>query len=417
MQCRICDGRNFEIAVDLKQQPWGNHFLLKEEVGTEPFYPLRVVYCTCCQAAQLDYTVPKEIMFSDHTYLSGVTQSLRRHFQNTAEDVDRRFFAKRSKKRILDIGSNDGSQLSFYQQMGYEVLGVESSKRIAAIANANNIPTLHAFFNLDTAETIRDPFDVINASGVFFHLEELHSVTAAIKKLLKKDGIFVVQFLYMKQIMENIAFDQIYHEHLLYYNLKTLEALLQRHQLTLFDSYLSPVHGGSMIGFVTHDHTRRPTQRLQTLLIQEKVSGCNELAAYRQFAEKIELLKHQNLAFLRNAKRNGKKIYGMGAPVKGNTLLNYFEIKNDLIDCLVEKNELRKGLYSPGSHLEVVMERELISPPDVYYVLAWNFKDEILKNNRHLIERGVEFYFPIQPKEILRTQNTRSFASIYAINP
>lgn len=401
MYCRVCDHQNFELAVDLKEQPWGNHFLKKEDLGKEPFYPLRVVHCTRCQTAQLDYTVPKEVMFSDHTYLSGVTQSLRQHFQITAGNVDRCFFAQQGKKRVLDIGSNDGTQLSYYQKLGYEVLGVESSKRIAEIANERNIPTLHAFFNLKTAEAIQEPFDVINASGVFFHLEELHSVTAAIQKLLKKDGVFVVQFLYMKRIMENTAFDQIYHEHLLYYNLKTLETLLQRHQLRLFDAYLSPIHGGSMIGFVGHANTWQPSSRLRSLQEEERTSGCNELSAYHRFAKKMEQLKHQNLAFLQGARKLGKKVYGMGAPVKGNTLLNYFGIKNDLIDCLVEKNELRKGLYSPGSHLEIVLEKELVEPPDVYYVLAWNFKDEILNNNRSLIERGVEFFFPVQPKEIL----------------
>lgn len=400
MLCRVCDGQNFELAVDLKQQPWGNHFLRKDEIGKEPFYPLRVVYCTQCQTAQLDYTLKKEVMFSDHTYLSGMTNSLCLHFKSIAEDVDRRFFANQTKKRALDIGSNDGSQLIFYQQLGYEVLGVESSRRTALIANERNIPTLNIFFNLLTAESIQERFDVINASGVFFHLEELHSVTEAIKMLLKKDGVFVVQFLYMKNIMENVAFDQIYHEHLLYYTLKTLETLLQRHQLSLFDAYLAPIHGGSIIGFVSHANTRTPSQRLQTLRLQEEISGCNRLAAYRQFAENAEVLKQQNLAFLREAKSQGKKVYGMGAPVKGNTLLNYFGITSDLIECLVEKNELRKGLFSPGSHLEVLIEKELQAPPEIYYVLAWNFKDEILKNNRALIAQGVEFYFPIQVRDM-----------------
>lgn len=400
MFCRVCDGQNFELAIDLKMQPWGNHFLRPEEIGTEPFYPLRVVYCTRCQTVQLDYTVKKEVMFSDHTYLSGITDSLRSHFKNIAEEVDRRFFANQAKKRVLDIGSNDGSQLAYYKHLGYDILGVESSKRIAVIANERNIPTLNVFFNDSIAKTILEPFDVINASGVFFHLEELHSVTEGINKLLKKDGVFVVQFLYMKQIMENVAFDQIYHEHLLYYTLKTLETLLQRHGLSLFDAYLSPIHGGSVIGFVGHVNEREPSQRLQDLRLQEEMLGCNRLAAYRLFAERTEVLKEQNLSFLRKAKRLGKKVYGMGAPVKGNTLLNYFGINQDLIQCLVEKNELRKGLFSPGSHLEVLMEKELPTLPDIYYVLAWNFKDEILKNNRALIAQGVEFYFPIQVRDM-----------------
>ncbi|MCE5318477.1 MAG: class I SAM-dependent methyltransferase, partial [Parachlamydia sp.] len=361
-------------------------------------YPLRVIYCTKCQTAQLDFTVAKEVMFSNHTYLSGITRSLCQHFQRTAEEVDRRFFADRTHKRVLDIGSNDGSQLLYYQKMGYEVLGVESSTCTAKIANERNIPTLNVFFNLSTAETIQTPFDVINASGVFFHLEELHSVAAAIKKLLVVDGVFVVQFLYMKKIMENVAFDQIYHEHLLYYTLQTLETLLQRHGLSLFDAYLSPIHGGSIIGYATHAQTKAPTDRLQGLRKQERESRCNELAAYRRLSDQVQELKKQNLAYLHTVKKQGKKIYGMGAPVKGNTLLNTFGINRELLDCLVEKNPLRKGLYSPGSHIEIVMEDELLAPPDLYYVLAWNFRDEILRNNQALIEKGIEFYFPINPK-------------------
>ena len=399
MQCRVCDGTDFSLAIDLKDQPWGNHFLKADEVGKEPFYPLKVVYCNACQTAQLDYTVKKEVMFGDHTYLSGVTSSLRDHFKDIAGEVDHRFFEVEKTKKVLDIGSNDGTQLRYYQALGYEVLGVESAKRIAEMANAAGIPTLQAFFNLKVAQSLPDKFDVINASGVFFHLEELHSVTEAIHYLLEKDGVFVVQFLYMKSIMENRAFDQIYHEHLLYYNLKTLEVLLNRHGLALFDAYLSPIHGGSVIGFISHRGARRPTQRLEAMRREEERIGCNELAAYQRLARDIVKLKEENLAFLAKKKDEGKTIFGMGAPVKGNTLLNYFGIGKETLDFLVEKNEMRKGLYSPGKHIPIAIEKELPAPPNVYYVLAWNFKKEILTNNQSLIEQGVEFYFPINPKK------------------
>lgn len=398
MQCRVCDANHFSLAVDLRDQPWGNHFLTRDEVGKEPFYPLRVIYCHECQTAQLDFTVKKEVMFADHTYLSGVTASLREHFQKIANEVNERFFKDKKEKSVLDIGSNDGTQLSCYQKLGFEVLGVESSKRIAQIANQNGIPTVHAFFNLEEAIKINQTFDVINASGVFFHLEELHSVTQAIKRSLNKEGVFVVQFLYMKSIMENVAFDQIYHEHLLYYTLKTINRLLERHGLELFDAYLSPIHGGSMIAFVSHKGVRKPTDRLIAARKEEEASKCNELTAYLNFAKKIEKLKEKNLNYLSNLKKRGKQIFGMGAPVKGNTLLNYFGIGKEILDCLVEKNELRKGLFSPGQNLPIVIEKEIVTPPDVYYVLAWNFKNEILKNNQELIAKGVEFYFPIEVK-------------------
>ncbi|HWB07810.1 MAG TPA: class I SAM-dependent methyltransferase [Pirellulales bacterium] len=397
--CRVCDSKRLEPVVDLGKQPWCNHFLSAQQVGKEPFYPLRVVYCHDCRTAQLDYTVKKETMFGDHTYLSGVTRSLSEHFRRIAYEVDSRFVSTQHGKSVLDIGSNDGTQLKHFRDLGYDVLGVESSKTTARLALDSGIPTLNEFFNLEVAQRLSRKFDVVNAAGVFFHLEELHSVTEGIRELLADEGVFVVQFLYMKRIMENMAFDQIYHEHLLYYNLATIEVLLARHGLALFDAYVAPIHGGSVIGFITHEGRRPPSDRLAKLLRAEVDDGCNELAAYRQFAKRIERMKEENLAFLDRARSAGKRVFGMGAPVKGNTLLNYFGIGTQYLECLVEKNELRRGLFSPGMHIPVRIEKELTAPPDAYYVLAWNFKQEILANNRPLIDQGVEFFFPVNPQE------------------
>ena len=398
MQCRVCDSQNLELVIDLGHQPWCNHFLKKEEVGKEPFYPLRVLYCHDCATAQLDYTVKKEIMFGDHTYLSGVTKSLSRHFEEVAKEVDQTFGARWLEKSILDIGSNDGTQLKHFQALGYEVLGVESSKTTAQIANDAKVPTANAFFNLDFVNQIDRQFKVINASGVFFHLEELHSVCKGIKKALADDGVFVVQFLYMPSIVENLAFDQIYHEHLLYYSLQTIETLLQRHGLSMFDARLASIHGGSIIAYVTHKDKASPSDDLKQMRQAEKESNFNSIETYQRFQVAIEQLRKENQDYLQAAKLAGKKVYGMGAPVKGNTLLNYFDVGPDLVQGLVEINTLRRGLYSPGMHIPLLMEDELDAPPDVYYVLAWNFKQEILKRYADLIDQGVEFYFPVNPK-------------------
>jgi SAM-dependent methyltransferase len=400
MICRVCDSTRLEPAIDLGLQPWCNHFLKPEELGKEPFYPLRVVYCHDCGTSQLDYTVRKEVMFGDHTYLSGVTKSLSEHFQRIAGEVDQRFLHDVPGRSVLDIGSNDGTQLKHFQALGYDVLGVESSKTTARLAVEAGVPTLNAFFNQETAAGLGRKFHAINAAGVFFHLEELHSVTEGIRASLREDGVFVVQFLYMKRIVENLAFDQIYHEHLLYYNLRPLQRLLSRHGLALFDAYLAPIHGGSMIAFVTHQgRNLPPSARLQELLAAEDREGSNEFSTYVQFAERIKRFKEENLAYLRAAKAAGKRVWGFGAPVKGNTMLNYFGVGPDLIECLVERNELRRGLFAPGSHIPIRIESELTGRPDIYYVLAWNFKREILERNQALIREGVEFFFPVNPPE------------------
>lgn len=397
VSCRICGSSKLDLVIDLGMQPWGNHFLRPADAGKEPLYPLHVMFCRECCAAQLDYTVPKETMFGDHTYLSGTSRSLDDHFRNTAEVVDSTFFRQKKSKSILDIGSNDGTQLRHYQHLGYDVLGVEPSRTTAKLAMDKGVPTLNDYFNAEAARKIGRKFDVINASGVFFHLEELHSVTKGIRDSLAEEGVFVVQFLYMKKIIENCAFDQIYHEHLLFYTLATLSRLLEQHDLELFDANLAPIHGGSIIGFVGHKGNRKPSGRLAKLLAEEEKSGVNKIETYPAFVKRIQQKKSDNVSFLNGAKAEGKRVYGMGAPVKGNTLLNYFGINKDLISCLVEVNPLRKGLIAPGSHIPIVLEADVASqPPDIYYVLAWNFKNDILKKHAELVSRGVRFYFPVE---------------------
>jgi SAM-dependent methyltransferase len=398
MNCRICKSTQLKPVIDLGLQPWGNHFLKPSQVGKEPFYPLHVVYCLDCETSQLDYTVAKETMFRDHTYLSGVTKSLNQHFEKMAHLVDGQFLKNTRQKSVLDIGSNDGTQLKHFQKLGYEVLGVESSISTAKIANDSGVPTLNEFFNSELIKKVGKQFDVINASGVFFHLEELHSVTLGIKQALKEDGVFVVQFLYMKRILENLAFDQIYHEHLLYYTLKTIQRLLDQFDLEMFDADLFPIHGGSIVGFVGHKGRRSISSRLKELRAEEDRCKTNNIETYFQFAKQIAIKKNEDVGYLKAQRAKGKKIYGLGAPVKGNTLLNYYGVSSDLITYLVEINTLRKGLVAPGSHIPIMMEEDVANnPPDIYFVLAWNFKEEILNRYQDLVKNGVEFYFPVNP--------------------
>jgi len=397
VRCRICGSRSLHKTVDLGCQPWANDFLSADRVGVEKHYPLEIVNCTECRLAQLSVTVPKETMFSDHTYLSGMTGTLSAHFQSIASGFSDAYFKGHTKRRVLDIGSNDGSFLKHFQKLGWEVLGVESAAKPAAIAQENGINTIQAFYDEECQASIDGSFEIINASGVFFHLEELHSVTKAIKSGLSPDGVFIVQFLYMRQIIDNLAFDQIYHEHLLYYTLETLGCLLSQHGLEVFDAYVDPIHGGSVIASVCHPGIYQQTSRYQNLLHLERQSRCNEIESYINFQHRVRSFKVKELETIFQWKKDGRRIFGLGAPVKGNTLLNYLGLRNNSIEILVEKNSLRKGLFAPGSHIKVVLEDELSEIPDVYYVLAWNFKDEILRRYKNLLERGVIFHFPVNP--------------------
>jgi SAM-dependent methyltransferase len=398
-KCRVCDASKFDLVLDLGDQPWGNGFLSKEQIPFEKSYPLRLVRCKGCETSQLDYTVPKEAMFVDHTYLSGITKTLTNHFRDTADIVFKSFLWNKTLPSILDIGSNDGEQLQQYKNLGCKVLGVESATSVSEIANKKGIPTINKFFNLELAKEIQTKFDVINASGVFFHLEELHSVTEGIQYLLKRDGVFVVQFIYMKLMQENTAFDQVYHEHLLYYTLKTIDTLLRMHNLELFHAYVSSIHGGSIIGYVGHSGEHAQTSELRKLVEEEVKSNSNSLDAYLDFARATEQARNATRAWIDELLQKGKLVYGLGAPVKGNTLLNYFDIGRDQIPYLTERNSLRKGLFSPGKHIPVIMEDELPDQPDAYLVLAWNFKKEILERHARDVENGIEFFFPVEAKE------------------
>lgn len=398
MNCRICSSNRLDLVFDLGEQPWGNNFLRKDQLGKEKFYPLQLLYCNECSLSQLSYTVKKEIMFSDHTYLSGSTKSLSMHFKTISEDLNKKFNKKKLNKNILDIGSNDGTFLKHFKELGWKVLGIESSKRISEIANKAGIKTINKFFNLQVADEIGYKFDFINASGVFFHLEELHSVTKGIKKILKEDGVFVVQFLYMKQIMKNIAFDQIYHEHLIYYNLKTLQNLLDIYNLEIFDANLADIHGGQMTAYIGHKKFYEKKSNYEKLLKEENKSNCNKKIAYLEFSKKANNLKNKNLKYIGNSLSNNKIIFGMGAPVKGNTLLNFFKLNSSHIKKLLEINFLRKNLFAPGSHIPIELEQENKEVPDIFYVLAWNFKNEILLKNKKMIDKGIEFFFPIEIK-------------------
>lgn len=395
-ECRSCGSKKLETVIDLGLQPWGNDFQPVDTSTKAKVYPLECDFCHDCSLLQLNFTVPKELMFSEHTYLSGSTETLKNHFLTTANEVLSYLNKSPSKLRVLDIGSNDGTQLSCYQSLGVaEVLGVESAKNIGEIARRNGIPTDNAFFNFDYAQQLDKTFDIISASGVFFHLEELHSALRAVKKLLSKNGIFVVQFIYLRRMVENLAFDQIYHEHLVYYMFSTLQKLLDQYELEICFGYESKIHGGSGIAYISHKGSRTIHENIRNLIDIEINTGCLRLEYYQNFMKKIADFKRKNKLYVRNAVKSGRKIYGIGAPVKGNTLINYFGFTREDISILIEINEMRRGLKAPQSEIPVMMEDEVFDKPDIYYCLAWNFKDEILKRHQDDVKNGIEFYFPV----------------------
>lgn len=395
-QCRVCGLSSLAEKLDLGLQPWANGFIASDGFATEKKYPLRLVRCESCSLVQLDYTVPKEVMFSNHTYVSGTTTALRQHFMSVARDVTTRYIrALNVPATVLDIGSNDGTNLLCFKDLGYEVLGVESSSNISKIANDRGVETLNTFYTESTLPNRH--FGVINASGVFFHLEELHRVTEGIKRNLHPNGVFVCQFIYLGSIIENVAFDQIYHEHLLYYSLETLAKLLELYGLEIFDCRLADVHGGQMVAYIKHskNSTLKTSDNYIASCRREMSLGLNTESILTNFAKDVFALRKKNLELF--DRLAGRKVYGLGAPVKGNTLLNFFQLTSKNISKLLEKNPLRKGLYSPGAHIPVQMEDES-DVPEYYYLLAWNFEAEIAENLKRKGLGGIPLIHPLRPQ-------------------
>lgn len=374
MKCRSCDSHNLKLIIDLGMHGWCNNFITKDQIGTEKSYPLRLYLCLECGLAQIDYTVPKETMFIDHTYVSGTNKTLREHFGHLVEENIKQFSLTKNSS-VLDIGGNDGTQLLEYKKRGIEnLINVESASNIAKLSKDAGICTISEFFNEETIQKydIKD-VDLVNASGVFFHLEELHSVTRAIEKILSQNGVFVVQCMYFGDMIRLGSFDGIYHEHLCYYSLYSLEQLLNRYNLRIFDAYHSDIHGGSLIAKVCRTNSSRFRTNRYNITADTDIELVNYNTITNGFADKIIKFKQQL-----NKVVGDKKIYGLGAPAKGNTLLTYCGLDCSKVIALLEVNKLKVGLYSPVTHIPVV-EEDLDSLPDrsVILVLSWNFWGEI----------------------------------------
>lgn len=299
--------------------------------------------------------------------------------------------------------SNDGTWLKQYAPYGLDVLGVEPATNVADLATAAGVRTWNRFFNEETAADIRKehgPAKLITASGVFFHLEELHSVTKGIKQLLADDGVFCVQAIYLGGMIENVAFDQVYHEHLCYYTLRSLSYLLEKHGLEIFDVSLVSIHGGSLEAHVGHKGARPVMPSVQQMQATETAKKFGELATYQDWARKVWKLRDDLVATLKDFKAAGKSVHCYGAPAKGATLLNSFVIGPDLVQLAVEKSPLKFGKAIPGAMIPIVDEATA-AKPDAYLLLSWNFLDEFLVKEEAYLRGGGAFIVPVPKLRVL----------------
>ena len=367
------------MFLDLGEQPWCNNFVTKDKLDTVKKYPLRACFCEDCTTVQIDYTVPKEEMYLNHTYLSGTTSTMQRHFESAARTA---MSVSGNTGLIVDIGSNDGTLLETFRGSNRTLLGVEPCQQVGEIAISKGINTLTRFFDYECADDIVAKYGratIISAANVFYHVENIHEITRGVKHLLDKQGVFVVHGSYLPKVMERKAFDIIYHEHLLYYRIQTLQNLLSMYDLEVFDVYFSDVHGGSFVAFATHAGERNVSMSVHDIYKNERDSGFDLFEKYAEFGENVEMLRGSIKQVLSDLYRCS--IYAYGSPAKGTVMLNYCGIDSSIIPLAVEKNQLKFGKYVPCVNIPIVDEQS-VTPPDYYFLLSWNFINEIIKNNK-----------------------------------
>jgi 2-polyprenyl-3-methyl-5-hydroxy-6-metoxy-1,4-benzoquinol methylase len=405
--CRFCEATLTRSFVDLGMSPLSNAYLTGEQLSCmEPFYPLRAFVCDSCFLVQLEQYETPAHLFGDYAYFSSYAESWLAHARMYVDSmIDR--FGLNSTSQVVEIASNDGYLLQYFQQKDVPVLGVEPAANVAAVARATGIPTIVKFFGVETARELASEghsADLLIGNNVLAHVPDLNDFVAGFRKLLKVDGIVTLEFPHLLELVLRNEFDTIYHEHFSYFSFLTAESVLAKHGLTVFDVQQLPTHGGSLRLFArnTNDASRPVTPAVARLRELELDAGLRRVETYGRFAEQVKETKRNLLEFLIAAKRAGKSIVGYGAPAKGNTLLNYCGIGNDFLDYTVDRNPRKQGRYLPGSHLPICNpDRVRETRPDYLLILPWNLKDEVMQQMAFVREWGGRFVVPIPRVEVL----------------
>lgn len=405
MNCRICNNSGLRKFLSLGKTPLANSFLEAPPSNkNEITFPLEVCFCPDCKLVQLTYVVPPTIMFKNYVYLSSTSNTFLAHFGGMAEKLTK-IFDLTQKSLVIDIGSNDGLLLKGFQKFGVQAVGVEPATNVAKIAEQNGVETINDFFNDNVVKTIIDrkgKADVITATNVFAHVNDISGLAKNVKSLLKEQGVFVVEVPYLVDMLEKMTFDTVYHEHLSYFSITPLLKFFEQFGMEIFNVEKVPVHGGSLRIFIKKQTGKYPIDKSVAEMLEfEKKYGIDNFEMYKKFADKVQHVKTKLVGFLKKIKMDGKTIAAYGAPAKGNTLLNYCKIGRDYIDYIVDENPLKQGLYTPGMHIPVVAPGALDKKrPDYILILAWNFTDEILNKTRRYKYAGIKFIIPL-PEPII----------------
>jgi len=400
-KCRFCGTKLNHIFVDLGKTPLSNSFLDDNSLNKkEPKYPLCAFVCHNCFLVQLDEFATPQSIFSKYAYFSSYATSWLNHAKNYVDMMIKRFDLNKE-HQIIEIASNDGYLLQYFNKKNIKVLGIEPAANVAQASIEKNIPTIVDFFSTKLAKELKIKHicpDVIVGNNVLAQVPNLNDFVKGIKILLKPNGILTMEFPHLLQLIKQTQFDTIYHEHFSYFSALTVSKVFTFHGLTIFDIEELKTHGGSLRIFVKHSKNSKIkiTKNVEKIFLKEKKFGLDTIETYQNFSQSVKKIKHDLRKFLINAKNKSKKVVCYGAPAKGNTLLNFCEIGTDLIQYTVDLNPFKQGLFLPGSHILILsVEKIRETKPDYLLILPWNLKEEIISQMSYIRKWDGRFIIPI----------------------
>jgi hypothetical protein len=404
--CRVCNSNALGRILDLGRQPLANSLLSTKDLERGVVtYPLTLIRCQDCGCVQLRETISPELLFSTYLYFSSYSDAMVSSARDLSDKMIERYFLQ-ERDLIVEIGSNDGYLLQFYHNKGIPVLGVEPAKNIGQVAvNDRGIPTVVDFFSLNLAKQIKQRHGeakIIHANNVLAHVAGLHDLLEGMRELLSSLGVVVVEVSYVRDMILKACFDMIYHEHLFFHSLDSLERLFKMHQLEVFDVEHIPSHGGSLRVHGAHLGSQAHTKRLMEFRDKERNSGVCGIDFYLRFAARIKKVKRRLVSTLKDVKGEGSTIAAYGAPAKATVLMNYFGIGPELLDYIVDRNPHKQGLFLPGPNLPIHQPDKIRQTnPDYLLILPWNLKEEIMDQMRYIREWGGRFIIPLPEVKII----------------
>ena len=386
--CRSCGSNKLKRVVSLGYQPLANN-LLNNTNEKDELYPLEMNYCPKCHNCQLSVVVDPKKMFSNYLYLSSTSKTFREHFEIAAKKYIKEFKLSPKKSYIIDVGSNDGIALKPFKDLKFKnILGIEPAKNLAKLANKERIKTYNGFLDEKSLKKIKKNADIVLASNVFAHSDQLKMMAESMLKLIKKDGTIIIEVQYLLNTLKDLTFDNIYHEHYNYWSLTSLVTFFKNFKATIYKAEKINTHGGSLRIYIKKNLKTKIDKSVKSLLSEEEKFGIKKYQTYQNFAKKVYKIRDSVRKNILKLKENGTKIIGYGSPAKATTALNFFGI-SDEIECIVEDNKLKQGKLLPGVKIPIVSKSDIKDKPDFAVVLAWNFINEIKSKNVDLAHKFI----------------------------